>query len=285
MTGHDTADHDTAVWDAEEQCWTLPDRDDLTSETDRPDPAPTPLGTLPYRAVGLIPETWTKPQNRVRLLAATGGAIVLLVGGVAVLTDTSEDESDGGDAQVATPPPEVPTEDADVNGGLDNQQDEEHGSPSTEQPEEQPTSSDAYQLIDDPQGFALYVPESWTRSQDEDEEAGAIYTAPDDERYLLQVMWEDDSTDSPEEILERRVRQTASENDGYEEVSFGEAAGAGPAEIEYTYDHKDHGPRRVMAAALTPADDTTYIVLSVGPEDDRTAIDETLRKAVTSFQQ
>ncbi|WP_285729023.1 hypothetical protein [Nocardiopsis sp. ATB16-24] len=149
-----------------------------------------------------------------------------------------------------------------------------------EKTEADSTEETAPERYEDPEGFALYVPEGWDRST-EGTEAGVAYISDRDERYLLQVMWDESPLALPRQMLEEWVRGGGSRKDGYEEIRLEETSG-GDAELEYVYDHPVHGPRRGMVTAFTLAG-STYMVLSVGPEEDRDAIAEVHEEAVSSF--
>ena len=248
---------DKAEWDVEGQRWKQPSTGGV----------PTGKGVPPPR------HPWKRSSGD-RILRFTAVAItaVLLVGGLALtvvdLVQGANKEETG-----AAPTEEAsPTEVSEVEDPASEEETDRLF------PEEEETAPDLYE---DPEGFALYVPEDWDRST-AGAESGVTYTSMDDERYLLQVMWDQGSSDTPMEVLERRVHNDVSLHDGYEEIRLEETSD-GAAEFEYVYDHGTHGPRRVMVTAFDLAGSTTYMVLSVGPEDDGDALAEVHDEAVAPF--
>lgn len=246
-----------AEWDVEGQRWKQPSTGG----------ASTGKGVPPPRY------PWEKsPGDRDRILRFTAVAITaaLLVGG---LVSTVVDLAQGWSKEEAAPTEEAAPEEV-----------PEVEDPASEEetdrlfPAEEEVAPDLYE---DPEGFALYVPEGWDRST-AGAESGVTYTSTDDERYLLQVMWDQGTSDSSMEVLERRVHNDVSQHGGYEEIRLKETSD-GDAEFEYVYDHGTHGPRRVMVTAFDLDGSTTYMVLSVGPEDEGDAIAEVHDEAVSSF--
>ncbi|MCY9786022.1 hypothetical protein KIK06_19205 [Nocardiopsis sp. EMB25] len=269
MTTGNTAVTNTrgAEWDVEAQRWVRPAAEDVPGGGEGVLPSASGFGRA--------------PGDRPLIIGAVvTAAVFLLVVSVAILAEVGEaadtGETDGafgeedfsGDDDAADE--ETPWDD----GAADDlSYPDETGYDLSE--------DDPFDWYEDSEGFALYVPESWARTEDESG-VGVTHTSTDDERYLLQVMW-DDSGDPPARVVDGTLRPYVSEYDGYVEFAWEEDASDGDTTFEYGYDHDEHGPRRVLLTAFDLGGPTTYMVLSVGPEDERAAIEEVHDEAVSSF--
>lgn len=254
-----------AEWDVQGQRWKQPSTGGLLTGEGGPPPR-HPWGRL-------------SGDRILRATAATVAAALLIGGPVLTVMDlvqaSNEEKTEAGSTEEKDPEETAPTEASAVEDPVS---EEETDSLFPLLSEKEETAPDRYE---DPEGFALYVPEDWGRST-AGAGAGVTYTSALDERYLLQVMWDENPFALPRQVLEEWVRDDSSRKDGYEEIRLEETSG-GDAELEYVYDHVDHGPRRVMVTAFDLAGSTTYMVLSVGPEDDGDAIAEVHEEAVSSF--
>ena len=251
-----------AEWDLEGQCWKQPPGDGSPSSGEGVPLPPSPLGKL--------------PGDRLLFSIMAGMAALLLLGGFVLMVAEFGEGSDEEEMGIADSSEEdFEEEDMEEEDWFDWEDEPDEDS------DEEDTDFYFFDWYEDSEGSALYVPEDWERSSKRNE-SGVIYTSTEDERYLLQVMWDQGSSDSSMEVLERRVHNDVSLHDGYEEIRLKETSD-GDAEFEYVYDHGTHGPRRVMVTAFDLAGSTTYMVLSVGPEYAGDAIAEVHDEAVSSF--
>ncbi|WP_448318601.1 hypothetical protein, partial [Streptomyces sp. CO7] len=160
-------------------------------------------------------------------------------------------------------------------------------------PEESPSpetsgAPDGYRLVEDPAGFALAVPEDWTRDE---RDSGVFYT-PGNDGSLIQVFEVTEPGITPRESLEAASEHLDAQP-GYEEISLegtgrpegaSDAVGTDAAELVYAYDSEELGFRKqVVDCVFTAGDGTMYAVLVAGPANEWPAQEEQLAVALEHF--
>ncbi|RNF90096.1 serine/arginine repetitive matrix protein 2 [Streptomyces botrytidirepellens] len=118
----------------------------------------------------------------------------------------------------------------------------------------------------DPEGFDIAVPEGWRRTV---EGPSVFYTSPDDST-MIQVFELHGPESTPYESAQEAER-LASRNRGYEQITLAQlgAAAMDPAQLEYTYQSKESGARRILDRRFAAQNGTMYAVLIIGSADDR----------------
>ncbi|WP_017586960.1 hypothetical protein [Nocardiopsis ganjiahuensis] len=236
-------------WDADQQRWT----------GDSP----------PARPSGRGPG-----QPNVPAVALAVLLLLLVVVAIGVHTDTSANEG-GSSASSEGEPSE--DECADSWGGdlCDDEEDQsffpDFGPGQTEEeageeePEEDP-APDGFELRSDPNGFELHVPEGWRR-EDEGPPQGVFYS-PDGRYRLIQVMefaGEHSSPQAAMDSLQAGVRDNADYSDlGQTRLGGGTQA----VELNYAYEHGEHGLRDVHVRTFLGGDGEVYAVLAAGPVEE-----------------
>jgi len=128
----------------------------------------------------------------------------------------------------------------------------------------------------DPEGFDIAVPEGWRRTV---EGPSVFFTSPDDSTKI-QVFELHGPEATPYESAQEAER-LASRNRDYEQVTLAQlgAAAMDPAQLEYTYQSKESGARRILDRRFAAQNGTMYAVLIIGPAGDR-AQEQSLHDAV-----
>ncbi|MCI3276041.1 hypothetical protein [Streptomyces cylindrosporus] len=145
------------------------------------------------------------------------------------------------------------------------------------------SAAPGYETAQDPVGYAIDVPDGWTRREKQGKLAPVVfYDSPDDGRQL-QIFEVTEST--PYESL------TLAETDpgfgfakqpGYQVVERDH--GDTWAELSYLYDDSDKGTRQVIDHRFEAADGTLYAIRSSGSADlDPEQVRDPLRMAVRYF--
>ncbi|MEU6145417.1 hypothetical protein ABZ848_34355 [Streptomyces sp. NPDC047081] len=145
------------------------------------------------------------------------------------------------------------------------------------------SAAPGYETAQDPIGYAIDVPDGWTRREKQGKLAPVVfYDSPDDGRQL-QIFQVTEST--PYESL------TLAETDpgfgfakqpGYQVVERDH--GDTWAELSYLYDDSDKGTRQVIDHRFEAADGTLYAIRSSGSADlDPEQVRDPLRMAVRYF--
>ncbi|MFI0818727.1 serine/arginine repetitive matrix protein 2 [Streptomyces sp. NPDC021098] len=118
----------------------------------------------------------------------------------------------------------------------------------------------------DPEGFDIAVPDGWRRTV---EGPSVFYTSPDDDTKI-QVFELHGPEATPYESAQEAER-LASRNTDYEQVTLAQlgAAAMDPAQLEYTYQSKKSGARRILDRRFAAQNGTMYAVLIIGPAGDR----------------
>lgn len=143
--------------------------------------------------------------------------------------------------------------------------------------------ADGYRRADDPVGYALVVPEDWTRRQKQGEKAPVVfYESPDDGRSLQIFALAEDTPAESLDLAENDPGYGFSRQPGYQ--ALGRDSAADWSEVSYRYDDKDLGPRQVVDHRFEASDGTLYAMRASGPEDlDPELVREPLTKALESF--
>jgi hypothetical protein len=132
----------------------------------------------------------------------------------------------------------------------------------------------------DPEGFDLAVPDGWRRTV---EGPSVFYTSPDDSTKI-QVFELHGPEATPYESAQEAER-LASRGRDYEQVTLAQlgAAAMDPAQLEYTYQSKESGARRILDRRFTAQNGTMYAVLVIGPADERAQEQSLHDTALESF--
>ncbi|MFW5417652.1 hypothetical protein J0910_13655 [Nocardiopsis sp. CNT-189] len=252
-------------WDPEQQRW-IP-----SGRPAQPGGALAPQGVWP-----------SGPEGKAAVVALAALVLILVVGVPVAVFAAWSGEEDG----VETVAGEDPGAGADA-GGEEGPEapgplpDEERpwddlpGEGGGTEPDE--PAADGYTRVEEPEGFALSVPDGWERDPTGEEGAGAVYVAGDP-RYRLQVLWQEDPAVGAREEAEAILADASGRSD-YEELSF--SGGGDAVEFEYSYDNTVHGPRYVMGSAFGA--DPVHVIISAGPEYDRGAVAEVHAAAAADF--
>ncbi|MFF7949945.1 hypothetical protein [Streptomyces griseorubiginosus] len=213
---------------------------------------PVPAGPAPHR-VG-------------RVFAALAVAVLV---GVAVgagvwflLRDTSLGSRSG-----AVPAPSV-TADASSK--------RESGSPS-------PSPAPGYSRTLDPVGYAVDVPQGWTRTEKQGQAAPVVaYEDPADGRRLQIFRLREDTPARSLDLAENDPGYGFARRPGYQVLD--RASGATWSELAYRYDDSELGARQVVDHRFEAADGTLYAIRTSGPAALSPAqVREPLTRALSSF--
>ncbi|MFJ8312631.1 MULTISPECIES: hypothetical protein [unclassified Streptomyces] len=147
------------------------------------------------------------------------------------------------------------------------------------------TAPAGFQLVQDPRGFTLYVPQGWTR---EDQGVKGVFYNSADHARLIQVYPVAETGLSPYDALKQTSGELA-KNPGYQEISLGNDAtvpggATQAARLVYAYDNQQLGHRRQVVdyAFLTPGGEH-YAVLSAAPAEAWPEQEQTLKAALSAF--
>ncbi|MFF3977562.1 hypothetical protein [Streptomyces sp. NPDC001828] len=249
-----------------------------------PLPAVPPLapGPGPYPTTGAYPEPppVREPRRTRRVPVAVVVAIVAVAGagGGWFLT-----RGGSGHPKVAASSPSAPSSGAPERTG------EGGPSPSPSASASASASPSAtvpagFQLVQDPRGFRMYVPQGWTR---QDQGAKGVFYNSGDGARLIQVYPVSEAGLSPYDALKQTSGELA-KNPGYQEISLANDAtvpgGTRAARLVYAYDNQQLGHRRQVVdyAFLTPGGEH-YAVLSAAPATVWPEQEQTLKTALSVF--
>ncbi|MEU5534665.1 hypothetical protein [Streptomyces sp. NPDC020362] len=136
-------------------------------------------------------------------------------------------------------------------------------SPSTPQASARPPVG--YRLVHDPVGYALAVPDGWTRRQEQGEKAAVVfYDSPSDGRLLQIFELAEPTVTESLDLAENAPGYGYSHEPGYRALA--RRSGAGWAELSYRYDDRSKGARQVVDHRFRAADGTLYAIRASGPE-------------------
>ncbi|MFF9275219.1 hypothetical protein [Streptomyces griseosporeus] len=129
-----------------------------------------------------------------------------------------------------------------------------------------PSRRSGYRHAEDPVGYALDVPEGWSRRQKQGEKAPVVfYDSPGDGRQLQIFALSEPTPAESLDLAENDPGYGFSAQPGYRPLD--RATGAGWVELTYRYDDADKGARQVIDHRFRAADGTLYAIRSAGPED------------------
>lgn len=292
------------VWDAERQRWAydttigrpLPPPPAQAPVPPPPAPAAVPVpppapGFPPPAAVPQpYPELGPPPgpppgggDRRSRMIVAAVVTVALIGGGVTALVATGKGPSwlggSSGHKPSASGPPSTtratsPTTSpaASTPGGTPS------APPTTTAPTTPPTTAPTspaltpttgpagYQLLNDPAGFTLRVPDGWQRTTDKSQ----IFYSPDSLDHLLQIGVNATDGTTPLAAMQA-IDAGLSGRPDYHRVSLRATptATGDAATLEYTYTNADFGSRHAIDRDFYSADGKTlYFLLAAGPADE-----------------
>lgn len=238
------------------------------------------------------PDRWRRTrQRRARAMLAAATAVVVLGGGFLGLHVSGEQPSWlGGSGKEKAASPSGPSSAAPVTTATPTPSDTTPPpltSPPTDTgtPTDTPTSLDpttpdtsGYQLLEDPAGFTLRVPDGWQRTVDK----AQVYYSPDQLDHLLQIGVNPADGTSPDRAM-RQIDTALSGRSHYQRISLttSTTSTGQTSTLEYSYSNAKFGNRRAIDRNFLSPDGTTmYFLLSVGPADEWPT---TLSRFTTSF--
>lgn len=139
-----------------------------------------------------------------------------------------------------------------------------------------------YSTQADPAGYHLAVPDGWRRTA----EGPSVYYASPDDSTVIQVFELHGPESTPYESAQEAERIASTHRD-YEQIALTRlgSAATDPAQLEYTYQSKSDGHRRILDRRFAAPDGTMYAVLVIGPsgDGDRAEEREVHQAAVDTF--
>ncbi|MCH0563942.1 hypothetical protein I3F54_12110 [Streptomyces sp. MUM 2J] len=147
-------------------------------------------------------------------------------------------------------------------------------------PDEPPAG---YRRALDPVGYALDVPEGWTRRQKQGEKAPVVfYDSPGDGRQLQIFALSEPTPAQSLDLAENDPGYGFSRQPGYRPLE--RTSGATWAELTYRYDDAGLGARHVVDHRFQAVDGTLYAIRASGPESlAAAAVRAPLTEALRSF--
>lgn len=138
------------------------------------------------------------------------------------------------------------------------------------------------QIVADPADFTLGLPEPWERRLEGPTEV--VFHDTDDEASHLRVLWEPDAEATPLQVLGERVVEESRQTGGYEEIHLATEDDWTPTEVAFEYlATGDEGTERALALAFQKEDGPVHVMVSVGPEEARDALQDILHLARSTF--
>ncbi|QKW06299.1 hypothetical protein HUT18_07670 [Streptomyces sp. NA04227] len=279
-----------SYWDAEGQQW-----------VDRPPPGHAP-GSVRGNggAPGPPPDPRLAPgpnvQRRMVLSVVVVAALALVGVGIWLLVRAAdgEDETTKPPWTVETPGtvggpnsvgPDPGYSDGGVNGGADGGSSGGNSDEPTEpEPEpEEPEVPAGYRLVDDEAGYRLAVPEGWYRTTRDT----SVYYAPEDptttRTSFLQIFELEGPEPTPYDSAVEAERLVSDLPDYTRLILEGEGGAYPYADLQYTYNNDEFGPRHVADHRFATPDGTMYAVVAAGPVDESGDQIEALRTALGFF--
>ncbi|MGW7688034.1 serine/arginine repetitive matrix protein 2 [Streptomyces asiaticus] len=139
-----------------------------------------------------------------------------------------------------------------------------------------------YSTQADPAGYHLAVPDGWRRTT---EGPSVYYTSPDDST-VIQIFELHGPESTPYESAQEAERIASTHRD-YEQIALTRLGSAAmdPVQLEYTYESKSDGHRRMLDRRFAAPGGTMYAVLVNGPSGagDRAEEREVHQAAVDTF--
>ncbi|WP_329246924.1 hypothetical protein [Streptomyces canus] len=153
----------------------------------------------------------------------------------------------------------------------------------TPSPSASVSTASGYRRVQDPAGYTVDVPRSWTRTEKQGESAPiVVYDAPADGRRLQVFRVAEDTPAQSLGLAENDPGYGFSRRPGYQVVD--RASGTTWAELAYRYDDTDLGARQVVDHRFRAADGRLYAIRATGPAALAPAlVREPLTRALASF--
>ncbi|OAR21938.1 hypothetical protein A8W25_05160 [Streptomyces sp. ERV7] len=152
----------------------------------------------------------------------------------------------------------------------------------TATPDTGPPVPDGFRRVEDPLGWSVAVPATWTRTE---ERSSALYRSPD-QRYLLQMFRLTEPGITPYEAL-RITSDNLSLHRGYQEISLRrmtEVTATDAAELVYAYNRSVQTDRiQGIARSFVAGNGVPYTVLVYGPDEDWPAQLGVLNRVLGTF--
>ncbi|MGW2540213.1 hypothetical protein ACWC5I_04900 [Kitasatospora sp. NPDC001574] len=152
--------------------------------------------------------------------------------------------------------------------------------PAAKQPPPTPTGgpTQSFNLVQDPAGFTLAVPQGWQRSGDGN---SVLYKSADGARVVQVITMAERTPYAGASATDVDMARNTVRYPGYRRIRLEETADG--AELEYSYDTAEHGTRRAVDHALTASDGTVYALLVAGPPNEWPALQHIHRTVLSSF--
>ncbi|MFD5590231.1 hypothetical protein [Streptomyces griseorubiginosus] len=155
----------------------------------------------------------------------------------------------------------------------------------SESPSPSPSTSPVpgYSRTLDPVGYAVDVPQGWTRTEKQGQAAPVVaYEDPADGRRLQIFRLAEDTPARSLDLAENDPGYGFARRPGYQVLD--RASGATWSELAYRYDDSDLGARQVVDHRFEAADGTLYAIRATGPAALSPAqVREPLTRALSSF--
>ncbi|MGW5445900.1 serine/arginine repetitive matrix protein 2 [Streptomyces asiaticus] len=128
-----------------------------------------------------------------------------------------------------------------------------------------------YSTQADPAGYHLAVPDGWRRTA---EGPSVYYTSPDDST-VIQIFELHGPESTPYESAQEAERIASTHRD-YEQIALTRLGSAAmdPVQLEYTYESKSDGHRRMLDRRFAAPNGTMYAVLVNGPSGAGDRVEE-----------
>ncbi|MGW3356059.1 hypothetical protein ACWDFL_11640 [Streptomyces bungoensis] len=146
-----------------------------------------------------------------------------------------------------------------------------------------PSAPAGYRLVHDSVGYAIAVPQGWTRREKQGEKAAVVYyDSPSDGRQLQIFRLAEATVTESLDLAENDPGYGYSREPGYQALS--RRSGATWTELSYRYDDSEKGARRVVDHRFQAPDGTLYAIRASGPEHLPAArVRAPLTTALTTF--
>ncbi|MGH3311648.1 MAG: hypothetical protein ACRDP3_13855 [Streptomyces sp.] len=142
-------------------------------------------------------------------------------------------------------------------------------------PDDEPGASSSaiapagYELVVDPEGFSVAVPEGWDRrAQDGDNGSQVVFYEDSDASRQVQIFWVEDADPYASlKLAEKNAERNKDyDRDALDRLDSGDGAAA---RLEYTYDSEDHGgTRHVIDHRFEAEDGELYAIIAYGQTED-----------------
>ncbi|MEU0025218.1 hypothetical protein [Streptomyces sp. NPDC006335] len=145
------------------------------------------------------------------------------------------------------------------------------------------STASGYRRVQDPVGYSVDVPRSWTRTEKRGGPAPVVvYGAPADGRRLQVFRIAEDTPAQSLDLAENAPGYGFAHRPGYQVLD--RTSGTTWAEIVYHYDDPDLGARQVVDHRFQAADGTLYAIRAAGPASlPPHLVRDPLTRALASF--